>query len=491
MSDAVLVLRRALTEINVTELGWKAADTPDPGQIFTPVDHDGALDPDRAVVVGNRGVGKSFWSAVLSHPQTRQAIHTAYPRLGLDRTEIRLGFHEQAASGFDAGPAPSVASFDSLAAEGMDPFDLWRGALLAALREAGAPEQGPADLDGRDALARWAARDPLGVETALRRADGWFADRGRKFVLLFDALDRLGKSWDQIRPRTEAALRLALHLRASRALRVKLFLRSDQFADPTLFAFPDASKLRQESVSLVWRRRDLYGLLFQRLWSGPAAREALLAVAGPDAPASWQRSADLPFYLASDEVLQAFLFYRICGEYMGAGPSKGRTYSWLHDHLSDAAGETSPRSFLAALTRAATNAQGDSRVLTYKDLQTGVQHASATRLDQLKEDYGWIRTALEALDGLQVPSLPDEFIGRWRDRNTVGMILKEAGSWLSPLSLADDPADPESRLLEELVNINVLERRSNGKINMPDIFRVAARIKRKGGLRPPPLPGRR
>ncbi|MEO0036482.1 MAG: hypothetical protein RLZZ501_2505, partial [Pseudomonadota bacterium] len=171
MSDAVQALRKALTEINVIELGWKAAETPDPRQIFTPVDHDGALDPDRAVVVGNRGVGKSFWSAVLSHPETRQAIHAAYPRLGLDRTEIRLGFHEQAASGFEDGPAPSKGSFGRLATEGVAPFDLWRGALLAALREAGAPEQGPADLTGYDALARWAARDPLGVETALRRAD--------------------------------------------------------------------------------------------------------------------------------------------------------------------------------------------------------------------------------------------------------------------------------------------------------------------------------
>jgi len=40
-------------------------------------------------------------------------------------------------------------------------------------------------------------------------------------------------------------------------------------------------------------------------------------------------------------------------------------------------------------------------------------------------------------------------------------------------------------LLSFLVSIGVVERRKNGKINIPDIFRVDAGIKRKGGVRPP------
>jgi len=36
-----------------------------------------------------------------------------------------------------------------------------------------------------------------------------------------------------------------------------------------------------------------------------------------------------------------------------------------------------------------------------------------------------------------------------------------------------------------LKSIGVVEERSAERINMPDLFRVAAEIKRKGGVRPP------
>ena len=37
-----------------------------PEQIFFPASHATALDPDVALVVGNRGVGKSFWASALA-----------------------------------------------------------------------------------------------------------------------------------------------------------------------------------------------------------------------------------------------------------------------------------------------------------------------------------------------------------------------------------------------------------------------------------------
>jgi hypothetical protein len=36
--------------------------------------HRAALDPDRTLVVGNRGVGKSFWTHVLADPRTRAHV---------------------------------------------------------------------------------------------------------------------------------------------------------------------------------------------------------------------------------------------------------------------------------------------------------------------------------------------------------------------------------------------------------------------------------
>jgi hypothetical protein len=83
----------------------QAGVAPDPNIIFAPATHANALDPERVLVIGNRGVGKSFWSAVLVHSKTRKQVAKYFPRLKLERLEAVLGFHEDA--GKDEGPAPS------------------------------------------------------------------------------------------------------------------------------------------------------------------------------------------------------------------------------------------------------------------------------------------------------------------------------------------------------------------------------------------------
>jgi hypothetical protein len=54
-----------------------------------------------------------------------------------------------------------------------------------------------------------------------------------------------------------------------------------------------------------------------------------------------------------------------------------------------------------------------------------------------------------------------------------------------PLELATKPDDGEESLLNALRYIGVVEFRTESRINMPDIFRVEAGIKRRGGVRPP------
>src|SRR5690606_28404505 len=116
-----------------------------------------------------------------------------------------------------------------------------------------------------DALP-WMSQHVEDIETGLRRADSGFVATGSRFLLVFDALDRLGRDWASIRKLTVALLRFALELRSYRALRAKLFLRTDQAHDERLFRFADASKLRAEAVDLTWRHVDLYGLIYNFLW---------------------------------------------------------------------------------------------------------------------------------------------------------------------------------------------------------------------------------
>jgi hypothetical protein len=93
----------------------------------------------------------------------------------------------------------------------------------------------------------------------------------------------------------------------------------------------------------------------------------------------------------------------------------------------------------------------------------------------------------KALEGLEVPCEPSVFKKRWKERRTVDQVRSASiqSSTLLPLELENPKTDTEGALLLALSNIGVVEFRSEERINMPDIFRVEARIRRRGGVRPP------
>lgn len=476
-------IRQTLREIK-DAAAHKAADPPDLETLYTPETHEKALDPDRALVVGNRGVGKSLWASVLADPRARLRATVDYPRLGLSKADVVLGFHE--AAGKTDDPAPSPERLRLLLAGGFDPEAIWRGVLLQALGS----RTGLILPDSLSEVLTWVHNNLDAAEAGLRKADADLRVAGRRFVLLFDALDRLGGDWTTIRRLSEGLLRFALDLRGYKAIRVKLFMRTDQARDDRLFQFPDASKLRAERVELLWRQVDLYGLLYGHLWHSASAGESFRRLVtqatrgavrgGPGEP--------LPRALATDEKVQAAVIGAISSPYMGSNSRQGWTYSWLHTHLADAFLETNPRSFLIALRKAAQQVKDDvSNVLDHHAIRDGVREASSVRVDQLKEDYPWILAVLSPLAELEVPCPRSKFIECWRNAGTIATLegLTQNQHQLGPVELADHPPKPAEALLSALQNIGVVEQRKDGKINVPDIFRVAARLKRRGGMRPP------
>ena len=95
-------------------------------------------------------------------------------------------------------------------------------------------------------------------------------------------------------------------------------------------------------------------------------------------------------------------------------------------------------------------------------------------------------SALAPLADLRVPCDEVEFINRWSDDGTVGKIRAAARRehYLVPIELDGIKGDGRAELLEALLRIGVAERRPDGRINMPDIYRVAAKLLRKGGVPP-------
>jgi GTPase SAR1 family protein len=474
-AEDIRTIRESLAAI-VPGAAHQASTPPEPQSIFATPSHVNALDPYRVLVVGNRGVGKSFWSSVLTHESTRRAVAADYPKLSLERIEGVLGFHEDA--GKDDGPAPSPAVLRQLLNRGHEPEDIWRAVLIKSLKQ-----HISVDLpESISEIIAWDAENIERREKLLRDLDRHFQQNGRTFLLVFDALDRLGKDWAAITPLTKGLLRFALDVRGYRSIKTKIFMRTDQSNDDSLFRFTDASKIRADAVKLIWHREELFGLMYKTLLEKSSSKAALIALAGASDSDRFEDD------LLSDPKVQEDLFYRIAGEFMGAGAKRGRTFTWIYDHLADAFGETSPRSFLTALRRAASNRPvPKDTAIDHYGIRAGVQDASEVRVRQLKEDYDWINHVLKALEGLEVPCDPDSFKSRWRERKTVATIVaeSEATASLLPLELENNRSKPEEALLQALNNIGVVEFRTEERINVPDIFRVEAGIKRRGGVRPP------
>ena len=444
-----------------------AGRPPDVEDVYYPPGHAEALDPLRALVVGNRGVGKSFWVGALTRPEIRLRIAEEYPHAGklrdLARYDVMVAFP-------GTGGNPSAPSKEVLASLSEFPEELiWKAVIARTVAErVGFVLPGPTL---RDTLG-WATRDPEAVQRLYRQADDQLHHAGRPLLVLFDELDRLADDWTTIQRLTQGVLRLALSLTQFRAIRAKIFMRPDQANNRSLFQFPDASKLSGQRLVLEWRNEDLYGLFFQRLLRDPNARHAL-------------RMFD-PIALRRTTEAQQGAFIALAGEFMRGEARTGSTYAWVPTHLADARDEVSPRIFLKALKAAAEYEPSPAeRVFDVHALQDGVRKASTHRLEEIGEDYPWVTDALKPLRGLLVPCDPAAVHERWREHRTATEILARYQGTRAPLELESaSPAGAEEALTRALQEIGVLEVRETGRYNFPDIFRVDAGIKRKGGLSP-------
>ena len=475
--EHVAALRLGLAELPRASNHAPGASV-DPADMVIVPGHRAALDPDRALVVASRGMGKSFWTHALATPAARQKVADQFHQLA--NIDVRIGFN---ASERSEAIAPTVAAIGRALRDGVEPGTVWLTVLAQAAAVAGGANfEGPKDDFG--AQATWVQSHGQSVENLLTAVDDAFFRAGKRLVVVFDALDRLADDWGTTRVLSTALLKRALAVGSYRSLRFKLFMRTDQFEDPRLFEFPDGSKTRNTRVDLKWETGDLYALLCDRLAQSPLSAPAFRAIqARVPTPGS--------LFDAPPDTMKSIVD-ALAGEFMGANKRRGRVYTWLPLHLADARKETSPRTFLTAWREAARHSPAPpDRPVDYLGLLEGVRKASEDRLHELEEDFWWIGHALEPLRGQMVPMELSLLEARWLAAGTVGAIRHGSpGRPYIPTQLDDATRKPEAALVHALATIGVLEVRPNGKINVPDIFRVEAGIKRKGG-QPPRRPAAR
>ncbi|MDR1948297.1 MAG: hypothetical protein LBQ38_02790 [Spirochaetaceae bacterium] len=330
----------------------------------------------------------------------------------------------------------------------------------------------------------WVRENPEPWSRLLQKANDLFKSGSCNGLIVFDALDRSSDNWENMDKIVRDLLRLTVRLKAYSNIHAKVFLREDQFSG-NVTDFPDASKLLSTKIELDWYVYDLHGLLWQLLCNAPGEGGGALRELYRESFGSYPPRIEDYWIIAGqakrDEIKQRNLFEKLAGPWMGRDKRRGVPYVWAVSHLADGKERTSPRSFLAAIRQAADDSltrDGDFP-LHYESIKRGVQRASSIRIDEMAEDYPWVRDLCEPLRNLNVPV---EFAGieaRWHRRYPLG-----------PNAIRSERLPPQYPdqgwigIQKELVRLGVFEEMRDGRINMPDLYRVGFGLGRKGGVTP-------
>lgn len=440
-------------------------ETPQLGTLYLPPSHLKALRLDAHIVVGGRGVGKSFWTAALQSEALRGQLGAVSSEL--KDINVFVGF----SSAESIGNYPNADVFDAFLAKGGNSYDLWRAVVLRWVAQK-ANESIP--CESWEKTVEWLKSEPEAAARVMQCPRSW---RG---LILFDALDRTSSDWQLMDDIVRGLLRTILWLKTFHGLYGKVFLREDQ-AERTVFNFPDASKLTATKAELKWARHDLHGLLWQRLINAPGAhgghmRDLCLNISIDDV---WNVAPEMK--LESEEQKNAFK--KLAGPWMGRDRRRGVPYSWSVGHLADGRGQTSPRSFLAAIRQAADDSNERHSdyefALHFESIKRGIQKASEIRVQEMAEDYPWVPEILAALSGMNVPLEFDDVKTRWEEKFPNG----------TSMDFSQLPAQHIDRgwdgVREDLQRLGLLEtKKKDGRIDMPDLYRVGFGLGRKGGVKP-------
>lgn len=464
---------------------------------FLPVaDYRRALEPDTLLVLGGRGVGKTELFRLLAIPSGREALVTS---LGvrslpeLDKTTWIAGFGRVRRTE-RRFPAPENVEEQMRTATNLDWRSFWIGLLLGVilqdnysnLREPILQELPEFDfqiLEGRlSLLSEWLPLVKANFEKlnyALDKLDEKLVEVDNWLFVTYDELDRLVPSYTALSAPIRELLAFWLdRWRRWERIRPKIFLRTDLFREEFL-GFPDASKLQAHQIRLEWKHSWLYQLLVKRLANSGSEMVEYLQII-PELISGSQTT--LGWASTSNEQLFEVFIEKIIGKYMGSSPKKGITYRWIPNHLQDAGGRIAPRSFLKLFALAADRRAGQifdqspsgEALLQPSDLQGALMDTSEDRIRELaQEEYPWLESLKVSLRDLEVPMQREKFLE-----------AIQFTQWSEKLE-KQPPATKAEEILKYLLQLGVVENRSDGRINMPEIYLYGFKVKRRGGVKRP------
>lgn len=447
--------------------------------VFLPLAHTKALRLSCNLVVGARGVGKSFWTRALSDEVIRSELAKTLPDL------LNLVVHNGYASQSDRLSYPDKDTFSALLEKDYTPYHVWRAVVYRWLLKL-------LDIDLQhsrwDESVAWVKNNPEDFVALAEQANKQLIENNLAGLILFDSLDVTNDDWQVMDDITRDLLKVLLWLRSFSRLNAKVFLRSDQFQRKVL-DFPDASKLQATKVDLNWSSTDLYGLLWQYLCNAENVHGECLRALYQQKTQLLEREG---FFIPSNEFkrdaqTQRSLFELLAGKWMGRDRRRGVPYVWTVSHLADGQGITSPRSFLIALRKAAEFTELQHAdfefALHYDGIKKGVQEASSVRVQELKEDYWWLGEVAEPLRGITLPCEFSVIEDRWQENFQGGVASITRQDTKSGLPVQNTGMGWLG-LKNDLEQIGVFKTKKDGRIDMPDLYRVGFGLGRRGGVKP-------
>ena len=320
---------------------------------------------------------------------------------------------------------------------------------------------------------------PENWENFLDEVDEILTRRDRWLIMAYDQIDRISPDHDIMYSYIRTLIMYWFSVSTRwRRLKCKVFIRTDLRNSESL-QFPDASKLGSRQIDLSWNTLSLYRLLIRRLANAKTEEQTREMIEYMSAVPGLVQENPSVGYLPTEEeeIIRRFIIYLI-GRYMGASPKKGDSYSWVPNHLQDANGDLAPRSFLKCYACAAKvmlqnpKTQSTTALLTASSIQGAVQEVSADRVAELKEDFPWLENLKTVLEG-----------------ETLLMPGMEFRKKMKQLLDMDTKVKPPVRTVEELMNLlmslGIIQKNTDERINMPEIYLHGFGLRRKGGLRRP------
>jgi hypothetical protein len=452
------------------------------------VDYRYALEPTTLLILGGRGVGKTELFRLLAIPTGREYLVkslniTSLPHLNKITWIAGFGRTKKVSKKF---PTPESIEMQMNEANNVEWRSFWIGLILGVLLQQEDFKFKSFIVEKMDIEIAAALRDRLSLlsdwqsivyqnfeklNSILDELDQKLLETDEWLFISYDELDRLVTSYTSLANPIRELLALWLErFRRWDRIRPKIFLRTDLFQEDFL-KFPDASKLKAHQVKLEWKHSWLYQLLVKRLAnSGSEMVEYLqnipeLITNNQDGLGWTSSSSEKPF----EELIE-----RMIGKYMGTTPKKGFTYRWIPNHLQDASGRIAPRSFLKLFSLAAQKRIQQpfqtGALLQPSNLQGALMDTSEARILELGEEYPWLESLKISLNGLEAPVQKDKFLEAvksttWGERRP--------------------PASNPEEILKYLLQLGVVESRSDGRINMPEIYLYGFKVKRRGGVTRP------